>query len=484
MRTEGPALAAARRGLPAALAVGIAAAAVLAGLDAPLVEDSLFWWVPQGLWVAEHGLAWSPAGELPSAVARPLAGHDPIPQWGSGIPDYHHPPLWFWWLGLFLAASPTVTAVHLALLLPAGLAALGFVRLAERLGSPWAGLAPLALPPVLAQMQRPELDLPLLAVCPWVLLALIDERWRTAAVLGALAPWCKEPGVLLAAPACLAALGGRGPRGGRALAALAPLLGLLAWRLVHGPLASPERLPASLGAWLVDLLVVARLALVEQGRWALLLGLPPLLLALHRRRVAARPAALLLVFALVWLAFFAAVGFFATRDAERSLTHVRYFLPGLAALAVLLSSRLPALALPGLLHLFAPSPFGPEASLFGPHAARAERLAAPWILEQLAEGRTVWVGSYQAAGLLSPWAGIHPGPVPARTPAGGRLRIYAEATDPRAPAPGEIVLQAAYGEPLGALERALELRALERWTSREATVTAWLVVARRPSPLP
>lgn len=465
---------------PRWLAPLLAALVVLLSLDVPLVEDGLFWWVPQGLWVAERGFALSPAGDLPEAVATSLVGQDAIPQWGAGIPDYDHPPLWFWWLGLFLAVSPTVQAVHLASLLPAMIAARGWVAVGERLGSGWAGLAPLCLPPVLAQLMRPELDLPLLAVVPWALVALLDRRWAVAIGLGLLAPWCKEPGVLLAAPACLAALAGPGPRALRVTAGLAPLGGLLLWRVVHGRLASPERLPADLGAWLVDLTVVARIGLVEQGRFALLLGLPLLALHLHRRPRHRRPASLLGAFALVWLGFFATVGFFATRDSEQSLTHVRYFLPGLCALTVLLTSRLPPLAMPGLLFLTTRSPFGPEASLYGLQAGLAERDAAPWMVEQVQTGRTVWVGSYQAAALFSPWAGVWPGPLPGPGSGTGRFRVYAEATDPASPAPGDIVIEAAYGEPLGALERALELSALRHWPRGDATVTAWEVVARRP----
>lgn len=479
--------------LPTAVAGVVAAAVVLAGLDQPLVEDGLFWWVPQGLWVAEHGPAWSPAGELPAAVAVPLAGHEGIPQWAAGLPDYDHPPLWFWWLGLFLSASPTVQAVHLACLLPAVLAATGWVAVAARLGRPWAGLAPLCLPPVLAQLLRPDLDLSLLAVVPWALAAMLDRRWARAAVLGLLAPWCKEPGVLLAAPAGLAALAAMPtPRRalGPALAAAAPLLGLGLWRLVHGRLAAPERLPDGLLAWLADLGVVARLALWEQGRWLLGVGLVAWAWRLGRGRGGGgEPArvALLSAFVLTWLAFFAAVGFFATRDAEQSLTHVRYFLPGLAALAVLAGAVLPprlgpALALPGLLWLTARSPFGPEASLFGAQAARAERDAAPYVAQALAEGRTVWVGSYQAAALLQPWAGVTARPPPPTTPAGGRLRIYAEATDPRALAPGDLVLAAAYGEPTGALERAWTWQEVAAWTRGQARVVAYEVRAARGGP--
>lgn len=489
--------------LPTVVAGLLAAAVVLVGLDQPLVEDGLFWWVPQGLWVAERGPAWSPAGELPVAVAAPLQGHEAVPQWAAGLPDYDHPPPWFWWLGLFLAASPTVQAVHLACLLPAVLAATGWVAVAARLGRPWAGLAPLGLPPVLAQLLRPDLDLPLLAIVPWALAAMLDRRWARAAALGLLAPWCKEPGVLLAAPAALAALVALGsprrasapPRAlGPALAAAAPLLGLGLWRLVHGRLASPERLPDGLSAWLVDLGVVARLALWEQGRWLLLVGLLGWGWRLRRGRLSAGEPArkdqlaarigLLAGFALTWLAFFAGVGFFATRDDAQSLTHVRYFLPGLAALAVLACAALPprlgpALALPGLLWLTARSPFGPEASLFGAQAVRAEADATAFVAQALADGRTVWVGSYQAAALLQPWAGVTVRPPPPTTPAGGRLRIYAQATDPRALQPGDLLLAAAYGEPTGALERAWTWEEVAAWTRGEARVVAYEVKAPR-----
>ncbi|NOY24889.1 MAG: hypothetical protein GXP62_03365, partial [Oligoflexia bacterium] len=268
----------------------------------------------------------------------------------------------------------------------------------------------------------------------------------------------------------------------RAASALTPLLGLLAWRLAHGRLAAPERLPSGLGEYLHDLCVVAHLALWDQGRWALLLGALALIWRLKRQPQGLKPAALVSAFALTWLAFFAAVGFFATRDAEQSLTHIRYFLPGLCALTVVLSAAAPPVGTLGLFYLFARSPFGPEASLFGGQAALAERDAAPFIQQSLDQGRTVWVGSYQAAALLQPWAGITQDPPPPRTAAGGRLRIYAEATDPTSIHAGDIVLAAAYGEPTGALERALELSTLDRWTRGDATVTAWLVQgASRPS---
>ncbi|RME25455.1 MAG: hypothetical protein D6798_08970, partial [Deltaproteobacteria bacterium] len=409
------------------VAAAAAGAVVLGGLHVPLVEDGLFWWVPKGLYIAEHGLTWSAAGDLPDAVAAPLAGHDPIPQWAAGLPDWDHPPLWFWWLGLFLSGSPDVAAVHLAGLPVAILAAVGWVAVAEQLRRPWAGVAVLALPPVIAQLLRPDLDLPLLAVVPWALAAACSGAWGRFAVLGFIAPWVKEPGVLLVVPAILAAAGA-GLRPARVLASLAPLTGLGAWRFVHGPLARPEHLPADALAYLHDLALVARFALWEQGRWLLLPG--TLLLARHLRRApsARGPAVVLAGLVVTWLLFFAAVGFFAGVARADTLTHVRYFLPGLCGLTVLCAAGLPALAAPGLFWLTVRAPWGPEASLWGLQAALAERDAAPRITAWLEAGRTVWVGTYQAAGLLQPWAGITDAPPPPTTPAGGRLRIYAYGT--------------------------------------------------------
>ena len=94
-------------------AVLVALGVVLWGLDLPLVEDGLFWWVPQGLLAAETGPQWV-LDRLPQA-ARPEAALPP--QWADGLPDYGHPPLWFWWMGLFLRAfGPNHFAVHLAAL--------------------------------------------------------------------------------------------------------------------------------------------------------------------------------------------------------------------------------------------------------------------------------------------------------------------------------------------------------------------------------
>jgi len=455
----------ARPGPPLALAVALAAGWVLFGLDAPLVEDSLFWWVPKGLLAAQGGPARVLAGALPDAMTAGLTPETTPPQWRGGLPDYAHPPLWYAWLGLFLGQSASVHAVHLACLLPAVVAAAGFVKLGERLGNPWAGLAVLCLPPVVAQAWRPELDLPLLAAVPWALVALVDGRWRSFALLSALAVWCKEPGVLLAAPAVWRAARERRLR----WEALAPLAALGLWGLLHPEgLAKPERLPADLASWLTrDLPLAFRLALVEQGRWVLLLGAPLALWGKDR----SLPHQLLAVFALTWVVFFSVVGFSTGRSPGFVLTHVRYFVPGIAVMVLLVGSRWPWLALPGLLWMHDRSPYGPEGSLWGIDVGRAEVAAAPWI-EAAARQGVVWVGSYQAAGLTQPWAGRTPRPVLG-------FRVYSADTRPAALALGSTVLIADYGEPAGRLERGLSLEPVERWTVGEASVVAYTVAAVR-----
>ena len=174
---------------------------------------------------------------------------------------------------------------------------------------------------------------------------------------------------------------------------------------------------------------------------------------------------------LTWWLFFAAVGFFAGRGTLDSLTHVRYFLPGMAVATVLLGRRWPWLPLLGLVWLRARSPFGPEASLYGLDAARAERDAVPAVQQALAEGHRVWVGSYQAAGLSQPWAGMVEEPV-------GPVQIYALGTDPRQLQAGDVLFVAAYGEPAGSLLKAVRREARGEWSRGEATVVAWEVLGR------
>ena len=432
------------------------------GIDAPLVEDSLFWWVPKALLVAQDGPARVLAGPLPQVMAEALSPTTTPPQWAAGLPDYGHPTLWYLWLGLFLKAQVSVVAIHLACFLPAAAAALGFVELGRRLGNPWAGLTPFLLPPVLAQLWRPELDLPLLALVPWALVALADGAWRRFALLAALATLCKEPGVLLLAPAVLRLLRERRFR----LAAFAPLLALGAWALLHpGGLARPETLPSDAWTWLSrDLLLSARLVFIEQGRFVMLLALPFLV----KRWGGDLSAQLCMVLGMTWLFFFSMVGFSTGSRPGFVLTHVRYFVPGMAVLVVMLGARWPVLALPGLLFLHSRSPYGPEGSLWGIDVARAEVLAAPWIAEKAAI-RPVWVGSHQAAGLSQPWAGRVDQPL-------RDFRVYSMRTAPDALAIGSSLVVADYGEPAGALIRGLRLAEEESWTVGEATVRSFRVL--------
>ena len=425
-----------------------AAAWILLNWDAPLLEDSLFWWVPKGIKAGETGFPLVPAGDLPAAM-NPLSFQ--LPQWAGGLPDYGHPPLWYWWLGMWTQLGVDLDAIRMATLLPAMAAGAGFAALGKRLGSAWAGLAVFGLPPFLAQLLRPELDLPLLAIIPWALIALMDRAWARFAALSALATLCKEPGVLLAAPAVVVALHERRWR----WAALTPLVALFGWGLLHGWMAKPERLPDGLIGWLTDLGSVAFIAFIAQGRFVLLTGI-----------LRFRNAPALAAFVGTWLVFFSFVGFFANRGTADAYTHVRYLLPGIAVAAVVLAQRRPWLAALGLWWLNSASPYGPEASMFGIHQARAERRAVDWVDQQLRDGRVVWVGTHQAAGLLEPWAGIADKAVTG-------FRIYDVNTTASEVLPGHIVMDVAYGEPSGAVLTGRAKDALEEWRVHDGRVTAW-----------
>ena len=431
----------------------LAAAWVLSQLSVPLVEDSLFWWVPKGLLAAQDGLTLALNGRLPEAMHTGPLGAATAPQWSGGLPDYAHPPLWYWWLGIFLRFSPTVEAVHLACLVPAMAAGAGFAALGVRLGKPLSGLVVFALPPFAAQLLRPELDLPLLGILPWALIALLDRRWNRFALLGVLATLCKEPGVLLMAPAAVIAMQERRFR----WQVLAPLLALGAWGLLHGWLARPERLPDGAVPWIVDLGTVLSIFFLEQGRWLLLAGLP----LLWRERP-------LGAFVLTWAVFFATVGFFANRGTLDTYTHVRYLLPGMAVAAVVMAGRWPWMALGGLLWLRTASPYGPEASLHGIDVARSGQDAAPWIQAQIDQGQTVWVGSHLAAALTQPWAGM------VDVPTQG-IRVYSIQTLPAELRPGSILIASGYGEPTGAILAGRDTELLQRWSHGQGQVEAFRV---------
>ena len=445
---------------PELLGLLVAVGFVLAQLDAPLLEDSLFWWVPQALLVAERGFTLSVGGPLPEVMSAHLTGVEGPSQWADGLPDYAHPPLWTWWMALWIRAlGPSVQTIHLACVVPAAAIGLGLAALGRRLGNPWAGPAALALPPVLAQLLRPELDLPLLAVCLWALVALMDGRWWVFAALGLLAPWIKEPGVLLCLPAAA-----RAWHDGRRRwpLALAPLAGLALWGIAHGGLARAERLPDDLWTWLsADMPDALWLTFGHQGRWLLALGLPALWA--RRHRVGSH---VLVAFVMGWALFFSIVGFKLQPNNPEPLTHVRYFVPGLAVLAVLLGQRSALLAVVGLVWLHGRSPYGPEANVFGIDAARAEIASQPWIRAEIEAGRRVWVGQYQAAALLQPWAGHVDAPIVG-------LKVYGPNTDPMVLSYGDGLVEAAYGEPLGQIARVWHLEAERRWTLQGALCTAW-----------
>ena len=438
----------------------IAGAWVLFNFEAPLVEDSLFWWVPKGIKAGEAGFPLSPSGDLPSAMLVHGQVAMTLPQWSGGLPDYAHPPLWYWWLGLWTMAYPSFTAVKLATVVPAMAAGAGFVALGRRLGNTAAGFAVFAVPPFMAQLLRPELDLPLLALIPWALIALLDRAWWRFGVLSALAVGCKEPGVLLVVPAVVVAFGERRWR----VAAIVPLLTLGAWSLLHGWMAIPERLPDGLSGWLRDLLSVLIIVFVSQGRFALLVGLSKL--KQHRELAA---------FVVVWVLFFSVVGFFANRGTADMYTHVRYLLPGIAVAVVVMAKRWPILAAAGFFWLHVASPYGPEASLFGLDQARAEREAAEDIRALIRARETVWIGTHQAAGLYQPIAGITPEPIVG-------FKVYSVDTPAESVRTGDLVIETTYGEPAGVLLTGRAKTMMREWTVHDARVTAWRITADRAAP--
>ncbi len=454
-----------RRQFPALAAASMATALVLWGWDAPLVEDSLFWWVPKALWIAENGPAWVLA-ELPQA-ARP--GFFLPPQWEGGMPDYAHPPLWYHWVGGVLALTrgwlPVHQGVHLAALPWAVLAGLAMAALLRRLGgerAAWAAPALLLLPPVATQLQRADTDLPLLGLATAALVALLDRRDWLFVICAGLATACKEPGVLLAAPALVAAVVDRR----RSPAFLAPLVVLGVWGVIHWTqtgwfLAGTEHLPASPGDWLRDLGTVFWIALGDQGRW---LVWPFVGWALWRgQRPRQRALWIAGTHAVVQLIFFASLNFLGGMDRADRYTHVRYLLPGVTTTHALALGTAPLAGIPlALASLFTAderSPHGPEASHHGVDVGRALQQAAPEIPE------ATWVGSYAWTQLTRPYAGVVDQPR-------DDLHLYGLGTDP-AGVQG-FVLHASAGEPLGRLQE-LPLEPVKTWTVGQAWVRLYRV---------
>ncbi|MFH1469648.1 MAG: hypothetical protein ABIO70_35005 [Pseudomonadota bacterium] len=495
-----------------ALLVGaLPAAFLLAHLGLPLVEDSLFWWVPRALWLTEHGPAWVAAGDLPRAC---LTGGALPPQWSGGLPDYGHPPLWFHYLAGWLALlGPYAWALRLACLPPAALLGWSAVALARRIGGPAASplaLLVLAAPPVLAQVLRPDTDLPLLALSLTALVALADGRpWRFA-LLAALAAWIKEPAVLLTVPAAVLGLRDR-----RMLAAAAAGPAALAlWVTIHRAatgwaLAGAERLPPSLGAWLGDLAAVLHLTFAATGRW-----IAPLLLLAGLAAARARPtmppsppghatarrtALILAVFAAAQIAVFSVLNFLGGRDVAQGYTHVRYLLPGAAAALLLLGGlggrallrALPvlgahplrawallglltvAVALPGSHRLH---PRGPEATLFGRDQALAWVQAAAALPALRPPEGSIWVESHVYTALTQPWAGLVPDALEGLRPSSPDLL-------PDELHPGDLLVHCSYGEPLGRLGE-LSLDPVVRFDVHQAWVRVDRVLPGRAAPPP
>jgi hypothetical protein len=447
-----------RRHLPPLLSALVAVGAVLVGLDAPLVDDSMFWWVPKALLVAEQGPSWVLAGDLPAAALPEL----PLPpQWSGGLPDYGHPPFWFWYLGAWLKLlGPTHTAVHLAAVPVAALFGAGVAALLRRLGgqaAAWAAPAVVLLPPAVAQLQRADTDLPLMALSIWAVVAILDRRDLAFAGWSVLAVASKEPGVLLSAPMVAAMLLDRR----WSWTWLAPPLALGVWAGIHysqagWALAGSERLPESAGVWLRDLGSVLWLMAADQWRWVLI---PAAAFGLVRGAPRRRAYLLVAAHALTQWGFYGTLNFLGGIDRVDAYTHIRYLLPGTVAFACLWVAPLPAvggplLALVCLLHLHSPSPRGPEASLYGVDVARAVRAAAPTLEASLAAGEPVWAGSYAWTALTRPYAGTVEAPLEGL----GMYALGTEPTDVRG-----LVLHAAVGEPLGRLQE-LELLEVREFT--------------------
>jgi hypothetical protein len=453
-----------RRLTPEIFAAFLGALIVCFALGVPLMDDDLFWWTPKALWVAESGPALILGGELPASLLPEL---DLPRQWQGGLPDYGHPPLWFWWLGGWLKLfGASARVVHLAVLPVAAAIGWGLAALMRRLGgerAAWGAGAVLICPPLVAQLWRGDTDIGLLALSLWALVALVDGRWWRFALLGALATWVKEPGVLLVAPAVVACRLERRFR----WQALVPLLALLAWGLLHKLLAGwafagAERTPESVLSWLSDLGAVTWLVLGDQGR---ILIWPLAAWALWRASGPRRGAWIVGSFTVVQIGFFGSVNFLGGIDRADPHTHVRYLVPGLSTGAAVGVAANPWAAIPlsvaSLWHLKRGHKRGPEASLCGAETAlalRAFHQAQP-------EGASpLWVGSYAYAQLTRPYAGVVDAPRK-------NLRVFGPETDPTAVS--GFVLHGAFGEPLGRLQE-LSFEQVGRWSGR----CGWVALER------
>ena len=451
--------------LPAALACLSGILLISLYWQVPIGEDGLFWWVPKALSVAETGPSLV-LDVLPQA-ARPDA---PLPpQWAGGLPDYGHPPGWYWYLGSFLTLPiKTHHALRVAVLPLIVLFGIGSAELLRRMGgrrAAWGAMVLPWVPPIAAQFLRADTDLPLLALTPWALIAILDRRDGLFALTAGLATFCKEPGILLAAPALAACLLDRRKGWGWAV----PPLVLAAWAALHysqtgWALAGTERLPESLMGWLSDLGAVLWITVGSQGRWLLLL---PAAWMVYRNGKG-RHRALLIVGAHigVQVLFFGTVNFLGGIERIDSHTHVRYLIPailGACAIAIAARAELALLLLAvNLLYLHKASPYGPEASLYGADVQRAVAQAVPEIssLEP-----PVWVGSYAWTQLTRPYAGVTSAPI-------DHLNVYGYNTDPAAIE--GYVIEVCEGEPLGRIQER-ERHLVSTTSVNEAWVKVWRI---------
>ena len=141
----------------------------------------------------------------------------------------------------------------------------------------------------------------------------------------------------------------------------------------------------------------------------------------------------------------------------------------LAVGAVAIAAILPwgwLFCLPGLLWLHTWSPFGPESSMAGINVAKTHKASTPWIQEQIAAGESVWVGSYMAAALTQPWAGVTSAPLSGFTVFGPNH----EFSDKRIT--DSIVMVASYGEPAGALLHGRQWTVEATWQVGDSTLEA------------
>jgi hypothetical protein len=445
-----------RRLTPEVFAAFFAAAIVLFGLGVPLMDDDLFWWTPKALMVAQDGPGFLLYGDLPAA----LNPHMPLPrQWAGGIPDYGHPPLWFWWLGAWLKLlGASAKAVHLAVMPVAAAFGWGLAALMRRMGghrAAWGAAAVLICPPIVAQLWRGDTDMGLLALSTWALVALVDGRWGRFALLATLASWTKEPGVLLLVPALVACRFERRIR----WQAFSPLLALLAWGLLHHWLsgwafAGTERTPDGLLSWLSDVGAVAWLILGDQGRF---LVWPLAAWAIWQAGGPRRGTWIVGSFTLTQIGFFGSLNFLGGIDRIDRHTHVRYLGGGISSGAAVGLAANPWAALPlaagSLWTLKKEHPRGPEASLCGAETAlalRAFHRAQPQVDGPL------WVGSYAFAQLTRPYAGVVDAPREG-------LQVYGPDTLPEQVS-GH-VLHGAFGEPLGRLQE-LSFERVGSWSGR------------------